>query len=182
LTRQVTTKLLTGHDGDPLWRRPITNYVLRTIQGLLALLFLFAGGIKLVLPIEAMTKQMPLPGLFLRFIGVAEVLGASGLILPWLLGIRRQLTPLAASGLVIIMIGATVLTLAGGSVAGALIPFVVGFLLLFVAHGRWSSFAAPSGQPLACSPDRQQRHRGKAEVTKKTAGVVDFAVPRSIYL
>jgi hypothetical protein len=48
----------------------------------LALLFLVAGGIKLILPIEMMTKQMPLPGGFLRFIGVAEVLGALGLILP----------------------------------------------------------------------------------------------------
>ncbi len=52
------------------------TYALWIVQGLLALLFLFAGGMKLVLPIEEMTKQMPLPGLFLRFIGVVEVLGA----------------------------------------------------------------------------------------------------------
>src|ERR1039457_3892304 len=97
------------------------NYALWIVQGLLALLFLFSGGMKLVLPIEAMTKQMPLPGLFLRFIGVAEVLGAIGLILPGLLRIRRSLTPLAAAGLVIIMIGATALTWANGGVARALI-------------------------------------------------------------
>ena len=118
------------------------TYVLWIVQGLLALLFLFTGRIKLVLPIEVMTEQMPvpLPGPFLRFIGVAEVLGAVGLILPWLLGIRPGLTPLAASGLVIIMIGATVLTVAGvvpGGVAGALIPLVVGLLSAFVAYGRW---------------------------------------------
>jgi DoxX-like protein len=107
------------------------------IQGLLALLFLFAGGMKLVLPIEEMTKQMALPGLFLRFIGVAEVLGAIGLILPELLGIRPGLTPLAAAGLVIIMIGATVVTLASGGVGQALIPLVVGLLAAFVAYGRW---------------------------------------------
>jgi hypothetical protein len=47
------------------------------------------------------------------------------------------LTPLAAAGLVIIMIGATVLTLAGGEVALALIPLVVGLLSAFVAYGRW---------------------------------------------
>ncbi len=97
---------------------------------------------KLVLPLETMTAQMPLPGLFLRFIGVAEVLGAIGLILPGLLRIRPGLTPLAAAGLVIIMIGATVLTLAGGDVAPALIPLVVGLLSAFVAYGRrawWSS-------------------------------------------
>jgi len=62
--------------------------------------------------------------------------------LPWLLGIRRELTPLAASGLVIIMIGATALTWASGRAAGG--PFVVGLLLLFVAYGRWSSYAALS--------------------------------------
>ncbi len=115
------------------------TYALWIVQGLLALIFLFTGGMKLVLPIEVMTEQMPLPlpGLFLRFIGVAEVLGAIGLILPGLLGIRPGLTPLAATGLVIIMIGATVLTLAGGDVAPALIPLVVGLLSAFVAYSRW---------------------------------------------
>jgi hypothetical protein len=68
---------------------------------------------------------------------VAEVLGAIGLILPGLLRIRPGLTPLAAAGLVIIMIGATVLTLAGGVVTLALIPLVVGLLSAFVAYGRW---------------------------------------------
>lgn len=117
-------------------RRPIMTYALWIVQGLLALLFLFTGGMKLVLPIEVMTQQMPVPGLFLRFIGLAEVLGAIGLILPGLLRIRPGLTPLAATGLVIIMIGATVLTLAGGDVAPALIPLVVGLLSAFVAYGR----------------------------------------------
>jgi hypothetical protein len=59
------------------------------------------------------------------------------LILPGLLRIRPGLTPLAAAGLVIIMSGATVLTLAGGDVALALIPLVVGLLAAFVAYGRW---------------------------------------------
>lgn len=112
------------------------NYALWIVQGLLALVFLFAGGTKLVLPIEEMTKEMPMPGWFLRFIGVAEVLGALGLVLPRLLGIRPGLTPLAAAGLVIIMIGATVLTLQTMGVAMALIPFVVGLLSAFVAYGR----------------------------------------------
>ena len=113
------------------------NIALWIIQGLLAALFLFAGGMKLILPIEELTKQMPLPGWFLRFIAVCEVLGAIGLILPGLLGIRPGLTPLAAAGLVIIMIGATVLTLGSGDISTALLPLVTGLLAAFVAYGRW---------------------------------------------
>lgn len=118
------------------------NIVLWIIQVLLALLFLFAGGTKLVMSIEAMRamgspNQILLPGLLIRFIGVCEVLGAFGLILPGLFRIRPGLTPLAAAGLVIIMIGATVLTVAGGDVAPALFPLVVGILAAFVAYGRW---------------------------------------------
>ena len=116
------------------------NYLLWIVQGLLALLFLFAGGVKLVTPIEEMTRQMqiPLPGLFLRFIGVCEVLGAIGLILPGLLRLRPGLTPLAAAGLAIIMLGAIVLTVASGSAAVALSPLAVGILSAFVVYGRWS--------------------------------------------
>ena len=127
------------------------NIALWIVQGLLALLFLFAGGMKLVLPIEEMMKQMPLPlpGLFLRFTGVVEVLGAIGLILPWLLGIRPGLTPLAAAGLVIVMLGATVYTLAAGDIASALMPLVVGLLAAFVAYGRWR--LAPHGGAAAQS-------------------------------
>jgi hypothetical protein len=80
---------------------------------------------------------IPLPGWFLRFIGVAEVLGAIGLILPGLLHIRPGLTPLAAAGLLVIMIGATVLTLMTGDITMALIPLVVGILSAFVAYARW---------------------------------------------
>ncbi len=121
------------------------NIALWIVQGLLALLFLFAGGMKLILPIEEMMKQMPLPlpGLFLRFTGVVEVLGAIGLILPWLLRIRPSLTPLAAAGLVIVMIGAMAYTLAAGDVASALMPLVVGLLCAFVAYGRWRLVRRP---------------------------------------
>ncbi len=112
-------------------------YALWIVQGLLALIFLFAGGIKLVLPLQVLTAQMALPGLFVRFIGVAEVLGAVGLILPGLLRIRPGLTPLAGAGLVIIMTGATEFTLTTGGAAPALIPMAVGLLAAFVAYGRW---------------------------------------------
>src|SRR2546423_1416201 len=119
-------------------RRRIMTRALWIVQGLLALLFLFTGSMKLVVPIEMLTAQMPLPlpGPFLQFIGVAEVTGAIGLILPGLLRIRPILTPLAACGLVIIMIGATVVTLAGGEVVPALVPLGGGAVGGAGAHRR----------------------------------------------
>ena len=113
------------------------NIALWIVQALLAGLFLFAGGAKLVLPIEEMTKEIAMPGWFLRFIGVADVLGGLGLVLPWITRIRPGLTSLAAAGLVIIMIGATVVTMMTGEIVMALFPLVTGILCVFVAYGRW---------------------------------------------
>jgi hypothetical protein len=124
------------------------TYALWIVQALLALLFLLAGVAKLIMPIEEMTKDIQMPGAFLRFIAVAEILGALGLILPSLLRIRTGLTPLAAAGLLIIMVGATVVSLKIGTVAMALMPFVVGLLAAFVAYGRWK-LAPIAGSPRA---------------------------------
>ena len=113
-----------------------SNAALWVIQGLLAALFLFAGGFKLALPLAALAKVSPLPAAFLKFIGVCEVTGAVGLILPGLLRIRTGLTPLAAAGMVIIMIGATLVTVATQGAAPAALPFCVGILAATVALGR----------------------------------------------
>ena len=113
------------------------TYALWVVQVLLALLFLFAGGSKLVLPLDQMTASVPLPGGFLRFIGVVEVLGGLGLVLPALLRIRPGLTPLAGLGLVVVMAGAVVVTAMFEGLALSLIPLVVGLLAAFVAYGRW---------------------------------------------
>lgn len=108
-----------------------------TVQILLAALFLFSGGVKLVAPIAEMAQQTSMPGWFLRFIGSMEVLGALGLILPSALRIRPGLTPLAAAGLVVIMIGATVVTYKTMGGAITLLPAITGLLAVFVAYGRW---------------------------------------------
>lgn len=122
------------------------TYALWVLQVLLGLLFMFAGGSKLVMPIEEMTKEVAMPGWFLRGIGVCELLGGLGLILPGLFRIRTGLTPLAAAGLVIIMIGATVVTVMYMGVGMALVPFIVGVLAAFVAYGRWRVAPLPSAR------------------------------------
>jgi uncharacterized membrane protein YphA (DoxX/SURF4 family) len=112
------------------------NVALWIVQVLLAALFLFAGGMKLAMPIGELVKETGLPAWFIRFISIAEVLGGIGMILPGLLRICPGLTPLAAVGLVIIMAGAAVMTASMGFVA-AIVPFVVGIAAAFVAYGRW---------------------------------------------
>ena len=122
------------------------NIALWIIQILLALLFLFAGGSKLVMSTETLQRlaspnQVQLPMLFIRFIGVVEVLGALGLVLPGLLRIKKGLTPLAAIGLTIVMIGAVIIVMAGDGIKMAITPLIVLLLCVFVAYGRrdWRS-------------------------------------------
>jgi uncharacterized membrane protein YphA (DoxX/SURF4 family) len=134
--------------------RKVGPYALWIVQGLLALVYLSAGVGKLTMSAEELNADFPMPDEFMRFIGACEVLGAIGLILPGVLRIRRGLTPLAAAGLVIIMTGATVLTLAEGDVAEALIPFALGLLAAFVAYGRrsWLTTAPPEIDVVAAEP------------------------------
>src|SRR5918912_124970 len=110
--------------------RNTTTYALWTMQGLLALIFLFAGGMKLAMSSEDLAAAMtlPLPILFVRFIGVCEVLGGLGLVLPGVFRIRTELTPLAAQGLVVIMVGAVITTVATMDASMAILPLVVGLV------------------------------------------------------
>ena len=115
------------------------NRTLWIVQILLSLLFLFAGGAKFFMPVDQMLQGMPptlASGAFIHFIGVCEILGGIGLILPMLLRIKPGLTPLAAAGLAIIMIGAIAVSLPQGILL-AVFPLVVLLLLAFVAYGRW---------------------------------------------
>jgi hypothetical protein len=84
-------------------------------------------------------------------------LGGLGLILPGLLRVQRGLTPLAAAGLTIIMVGATVLTAAGvggGDPVVALIPGTIGLLTAFVAYGRRPDGGRRAARPAALSAAR----------------------------
>jgi hypothetical protein len=114
------------------------NRALWIIQGLLALFFaLGSGAPKLVLPLDTLPMPIPLPGPFIKFVGLAEVLGGLGLILPGIFHVRPGLTPLAAAGLVLVTIGATVYQLMAGQPESALFAVVIGLLAAFVAYGRW---------------------------------------------
>jgi hypothetical protein len=88
------------------------NIALWIVQGLLALVYLAAGGLKVVRPREQLVasgnfdwmKDSPDAGV--KAVGLVEILGALGVILPWLTGIASILTPIAALGLVVVQIGA----------------------------------------------------------------------------
>ncbi len=124
------------------------NALLWTVQGLVAAVFLFAGGMKLAMPVAVLAQVSRLPGGLMKFIAVSELVGAVGLVLPGLLRIKPGLTPLAAVGLGIIMVGATIVTIATQGIAPAAVPFVVGCLLLVIIRGRreWAWSRGPAVQ------------------------------------
>lgn len=117
------------------------KYVLWTLQVLLALVFLMAGVTKIITPAADLVAMMSwvasVPAAAVPVIGVLEVAGALGLILPWLTGIQPGLVRLAASGLVLTMIGAVITHLAiGEPIAQAIPALVLGILASVVAYGR----------------------------------------------
>jgi hypothetical protein len=120
-------------------RKNTINRLLWTAQSVAALIFLFAGSMKFIMPAEKM-QQGPIvfSMAFLYFIGTCECLGALGLLLPGLFRNRTWLTPLAAAGLTIIMIGAASVTAPAMGVAPALIPAIVGLITATIAYGRWT--------------------------------------------
>lgn len=145
------------HTAPPTAARPraerAAGALLWAVQLVLAALFLFAGGMKLVMPIAALTQQSPMPGTIIRLVGALEVLGALGLVLPGVLRVRAELTPVAAAALAVLMVGATGATLAGPQLASAPIPVAVGLAALAVAYWR-RSWALPSAKAYLPAPAR----------------------------
>lgn len=111
------------------------NIALWVGQLLLFAVFATTGLMKLVMSAEKLAGMMPV-GLA-RFIGTAELAGALGVLLPALTRIKPALTPLAALGLVVVMVLAAGFHLSRGETAAALVPVVLGAVAAFVAWGRF---------------------------------------------
>jgi uncharacterized membrane protein YphA (DoxX/SURF4 family) len=124
------------------------------VSALLALAFLFIGGTKVVMPVAEMEATgQGVPVVLLKIAGVAEVIGAFGLILPAATRIRPVLTPVAAAGLVVTMIGAIIINVAIGAYPLVVPPALLGLLAGFVAWARFGPAAiAPRGTPEPTAP------------------------------
>jgi uncharacterized membrane protein YphA (DoxX/SURF4 family) len=122
------------------------SIALWVVQVLLAAAFLVSGATKLSQPKEKLLKNMAWVEDFsqptVRIIGALEVLGAIGIVLPALTGIVPSLTPLAALGLVLTMIGAALTHLRRSEYSVITVPAVLLILAAFVAYGRFFVVAA----------------------------------------
>ena len=116
------------------------NVILWSVQCLLAVAYLLAGVPKASLPITALSKRVDwigaVPAALVRFIGVAEVLGAIGLILPMLTGILPWLTVAAAMGLAVLQVCATIFHISRGELKRLPPNAILLLLSLFVIVGR----------------------------------------------
>src|SRR3954463_5008275 len=112
--------------------------LLWVFQVLLALAFL-AHGVMLLVPPEAIAAQLnaSLPRWFQLFLGIAEVLAAIGLILPAMTRIQPRLVPVAAAGIMVVMVSATIFHLTRGEISSAMTTIVLLAMATFVAYMRW---------------------------------------------
>ncbi|PYI64887.1 DoxX family protein [Arthrobacter livingstonensis] len=121
------------------------NITLWIAQILLAAMFLSAGAMKATAPIPKLGKTTPwvnhFPPSVVRFVGIAELLGAVGLILPAATGIAAVLTPLAATALAVVMVLAAIYHVRQTEFSGIGINVVLFALAVFVAAGRFTLLA-----------------------------------------
>jgi len=121
------------------------NIALWCVQGILALAYLATGGMKVVQSREKLVAtgnfdwMKDSSDLAVKAIGVVEILGVLGLILPQLTGIARILTPIAAVGLVVVQIGALRLNLSNNDRRPLPVNVILLLLAAFVAVGRFVS-------------------------------------------
>jgi uncharacterized membrane protein YphA (DoxX/SURF4 family) len=129
-------------------KRSKMNIALWILQALLALLFLNAGFLKTFKPIQEIAPTIfwaPLfPEPLVRFIGISELLGAIGLILPAALKIRPQLTTMAGAGLTLVMLMANIYHISRGELFVLPMTGILLLLLAFITYGRWK--LVPFGQ------------------------------------
>ena len=107
------------------------------VSGLLAVAFLSIGGIKVMMPIAEMQSPDGPPVMLLKTAGVAEMIGAVGLILPAVTRIQPRLTPIAATALAVTMVGASVTEVILGNYVAVASPTVLGVLSAIVAWARF---------------------------------------------
>jgi putative oxidoreductase len=117
------------------------NIALWVAQVVLGGMFIMAGVIKATTPIVDLVPQLPwagdMPEGLIRFIGISELLGGLGLILPALLRMKPILTPYAAIGLITIMVFAAVFHITRGEYSAIGFNFVLGAVAAFIAWGRF---------------------------------------------
>jgi len=116
------------------------NIGLWVVQVLLGAMFLMAGAMKTAQPIEALVESLPwvttVPAALVKFIGISEVLGGLGLLLPSLLRIKPSLTVMAAYGLILVMILAALFHGSRGEFSAIGMNVVLIAMAYFVAWGR----------------------------------------------
>jgi hypothetical protein len=113
------------------------NIGLWILQVVMGLFFILASAApKLLLPADALPMPIPLPHAFLLFIGVAELAGGLGLILPGALKTQTWLTPLAALGLTLVALGGAGYQIVAGEPGNAVFAVVFAALTAFIAYGR----------------------------------------------
>jgi hypothetical protein len=116
----------------------IVNVALWVLQILVGLFFILASGLpKLVVPIEMLPMPIPIPTPLFMTIGVLEILGGLGLILPAVTKIKTGLVPLAAAGLVLVCIGGAAYQMAAGEPGNMVFALALGLLCAFIGYGRW---------------------------------------------
>jgi putative oxidoreductase len=113
------------------------------VQALLSLFFLMAGVVHALLPIAQTAKNAPwaadLPVPLVKLIGIVELAGAVGIVLPALVRILPALTPLAAMGLLVVMALAIPFHISRGESGVISMHVVVVALTAFVAWGRFKA-------------------------------------------